>query len=206
MKISAQGYLDTYHLPWSKSIQPADKVLHSIDHFYGKMVVVTENIEGDLFTLGANSFYTSKKDIVPDWNYFGVQQLHSLLQHDISTGITLVGGNLFTAKKISCFDNSLAGYFYLATIWENILGGKEDYCLDYDDIVEYANFFNLVMPKVLYRGIFDKHNLIDIANKLDGLKIDGYILRTVDGFMRHELNKCVARYASPPSYHQKLIN
>jgi len=30
MKIFAQAYLDTYHLPWSQSIQPADKVLPNL--------------------------------------------------------------------------------------------------------------------------------------------------------------------------------
>lgn len=103
----------------------------------------------------------------------------------------------FDKNKISCFDSSFVGYFYLSTVWENILGGSESYCLDYDDIVEYANFFNLPMPKVMYRGLFDKYKLIDIADKLDSLTINGYILRTVDGFMRHELNKCVAIYRSP---------
>jgi len=68
---------------------------NSLDHFYGRMVIVTEQIDVNQFALDSDYLDTSKKDTISNWNHSCIQQLHSILQQDISNGITLVCGFLF---------------------------------------------------------------------------------------------------------------
>lgn len=195
IQTSKQKYPKTYHLPWSLGVQSDDKLLKSVSHFHGKMVVATEKMDGENTTLSSEYYHARSLDSQFNWTRSWVAKMHSVLKNDLSPGLKLVGENLFAKHAIYYPTNSLEGYFYLFSIWEDLVGGGDnDYCLDYDSIVEYAYLLDLPMPKVIYRGIFDEKALIEAAKNLDRETCEGYVLRTVDGFFRNEFTKCVAKY------------
>lgn len=192
---SKQKYPKTYHLPWSLGVQSDDKVLKSVSHFHGKFVVATEKLDGENTTIASDYYHARSLDSTFNWTRSWVAKMHSILKHELSPGLKLVGENLFAKHAIYYPDNHLSGYFYLFSIWEDVVGGgNNDYCLDYDSIVEYAALLDLPMPKVIFRGLFDEKALEDAAKKLNPEICEGYVLRTVDGFMRNEFTKCVAKY------------
>lgn len=194
IKTSKQKYPKTYHVPWSLAIQSDDKIFKSMSHFHGKFIVATEKLDGENTTLSSTYYHARSLDSAFNWTRSWVATMHACLRYDIPEGMKLVGENLFAKHAIEYPDYSLEGYFYLFSMWEDIIGSEEDYCLDYDDIVSYANLFDLPMPKVLYRGIYDEVALQKIANELDTSRCEGYVIRTVDGFMRSEFTKCVAKF------------
>jgi len=194
IKTTKKKYPKTFHVPWSLAIQSDDKVFPSMAHFNGKMIVVTEKLDGENTTLSSTYYHARSLDSQFNWTRSWIATMHAVLKMDIPEGMKLVGENLFAKHAIEYPDNSLEGYFYLFSIWEDVVGSDEDYCLDYDDIVAYAQLFDLPMPKVLYRGIYDEAALKKIANELDTTRSEGYVIRTVEGFMRSEFTACVAKF------------
>lgn len=193
MKTSKHKYPRTFHLPWSMGIQSDDKVLKSLSHFIGKEVVLTEKMDGENTTLGPTYYHARSMDSQYNWTRSWIVNMHAMLKSELEEGIKFVGENLFAQHAIRYSDNELEGYFYLFSVWKDITE-NEDFCLDYDSTVTYADNFDLPMPKVLYKGIFDEKAFIKIAKELDSGKIEGYVLRTVEGFKRSDFGNHVAKY------------
>lgn len=194
IKTSKKKYPKTYHVPWSLAIQSDDKMFKSMQHFHGKEIVATEKLDGENTTISTEYYHARSLDSTFNWTRSWLATMHACLKYEIPEGMKLVGENLFAKHAIEYPDYSLEGYFYLFSIWEDIVNNEEDYCLDYDDIVSYAALFDLPMPKVLYRGIYDEAALKKIAAELDTTRCEGYVIRTVDGFMRSEFTRCVAKF------------
>lgn len=191
---SKRKYPKTFHVPWSGGIQSDDKVFKTMTQFHGKIVVATEKLDGENTTLYSDHIHARSLDSTFNWTRAWVTKMHSVLKFDIPEKLKLVGENLFAEHAIRYQDGVLDSYFYLFSIWEDIIGSDEDFCLDYDDIVQYAELFELPMPKVLFRGVYDEKALIEIAKNLDTTRSEGYVLRTVDGFFRRDFTRCVAKF------------
>lgn len=188
-----QKYPRTYHFEWSLGMQSDDKMLKSMEHFIGKEVVATEKLDGENTTLARDYYHARSLDSNFNWTRSWVAKMHSVLRHELDEGIKLVGENLFAKHAIYYPDFNLDGYFYLFSVWEDLKDGT-DFCLNYNDIKEYAEILDLPMPKELYRGVFDEETLRKVAKNLDAGIIEGYVVRTVEGFSREDFSNHVAKY------------
>ncbi len=194
LKTSKRKYPKTFHVPWSGGIQSDDKVFKSMSHFHGKMIVVTEKKDGENTTISNQFLHARSLDSTTNWTRAWVTKMHSVLKFDIPDGIKLVGENLFAEHAIRYPDEHLEGYFYLLSVWQDIDGSDDDYCLSFSDTVDYADLLDLPMPKVLYRGIYDEQKLIELSKKLDLDKTEGYVIRLEDGFFRSQFKSSVAKF------------
>lgn len=187
----------THHVPWSLGIQSDDKVLKFIKQFYGEEIVVTEKMDGENTTLAHLYYHARSLDSAFNWTRSWVAKMHSVLRFDIPEDMKFVGENMFAEHAIRYPDGFLEGYFYLFSAWKDLQDGT-DYCLDYDETVEYAELLDLPMPRVIDRFIFDEKTgekrLRDIALKLDRNITEGYVIRTVKGFHRKDFKKHTAKY------------
>lgn len=192
--VSKRKFPKTHHVPWSLGIQSDDKVFPNMRHLEGKMIVVTEKLDGENTTMSRDFIHARSLDSPSNWTRAWVTKMHSALRYDIPDNMKIVGENLFAEHAIRYPDNSLNSYFYLFSIWSDVEGSEDDYCLDYDDIVEYAELFDLPMPKVLYRGLYNEKVLMNLQKTINFELSEGYVIRTVDGFFRSDFKNCVAKF------------
>lgn len=192
METSIKKYPRTFHFDFSPGVQSDDKVISSLNNFIGKEVVITEKLDGENTTLNSENYYARSIDSVYNWTRAWVARMHSTLKFDIPEGIKLVGENLFAKHSIP-YEN-LEGYFYLFSIWQDIEGKDEDYCIPYDELCEWADLLDIPLPKVLYRGIFDEEKIKKMASEIDYNKVEGFVCRLTDGFYRSEFETSVVKY------------
>lgn len=190
-------YTRTYHVHWSNGVQSDDKILSSLDHFEGKEIVVTEKLDGENTSLysaqDGGALHARSLDSQFNWTRSWITKMHSVLQHDIPAGMKLTGENMFAEHSVRY--NDLESYFYLFSIWEKSDNGIIS--LSWDDVVEWAKLFDLALPQVFYRGVFDEKLLIQLAKNLDPDKVEGYVIRSADSFLVSETNKNIAKYVRP---------
>lgn len=185
-----QKYPRTFHLRWSKGLQSDDKLQEDLSILKNcEELIVTEKMDGECTTLYPNYLHArsidSRHNFTRDW----VKKMHSVLRHDIPKGHRLCGENLWAYHAIDYPNGHLDGYFYLFSIWD-----ENDFCLDYDQTIEYANLLDLPMPKILYRGKWDEDLFKKLANNLDTSVVEGYVIRTVNGFHKSNFQKHLTKY------------
>lgn len=191
MSTSLKKYPRTYHFEFSDGVQSDDKIIESLKKFIGREVILSVKMDGENTTLTNEHYYARSIDSVYNWTRAWVSRMHSYLKLDIPEGFKFVGENLFAQHSIRY--EGLKGYFYLFSVWEDI-EGKEDYCLPYDTVCEYAELLDLPMPEVLYRGVFDEKIIRKIASEMDLTTMEGFVCRITDGFSRSEFKDCVAKF------------
>lgn len=189
-----QKYPRTFHLPWSPCVHSDDKVIHDTSHFIGKEVVVTEKLDGENTSFYHDYYHARSIDSRFNYTRSWIATMHATLRHDIPKNISLIGENMWAEHSIRY--NDLNGYFYLFSMWDSEYLGNtdgEDFCLHYDDIVEWAEMLDLPMPKILYRGEWDEKAIQKLSETLDFNTIEGYVVRTTEGFLRSETNLHIAK-------------
>jgi hypothetical protein len=184
-------YPRTYHLNWSKGVQSDDKIIKCLDHFIGKEIVALEKLDGENTTLYSDYYHARSIDSKFNFTRSWVATMHSGMRFDIPNNLRLVVENMWGKHSIR-YEN-LNGYAYLLSIWKDI-GSKKHICLNYDETLEWADKFDLPMPKELYRGVFDEVKLRAIANSLDDKKVEGYVIRLTDEYLLSNVNKSIAKY------------
>ena len=188
-------YPRTPHLPWSPGVQSDDKKLADVSHFEGKTVYVTEKLDGENCTMYRDYLHARSIDSPTNFTRSWVQQFHATIAHNIPEGWRIVGENVWAEHSIR-YEN-LKSYFYPFAVYDN-----NNYCLSYYDMVEfliqniYKDFPNKwqmpTSPEGLYHGVFDAEKIQIITLDLD--KVEGYVLRTDDGFHYDDFQFNVAKY------------
>lgn len=188
-------YPSTPHLPWSPGTQDDDKKLSSTNHFEGKQVYITEKLDGENTTMYRDYIHARSIDSPTNFTRSWVQQFHSYIAHNIPDGWRIVGENVWAEHSIRYED--LKSYFYPFAVYDN-----NNYCLSYDDMITFLRtqaFKDLpnkwthpVMPRLLYRNIFDAFSIEAIEINPD--KQEGYVLRTEEEFHYNDFETHVAKY------------
>jgi hypothetical protein len=107
---------------------------------------------------------------------------------DIPDGWRVIVENLYARHSIVYYD--LKSYAYGLSIWN-----EKNFCLNYDETVEWFQLFDIPTPKVLYRGIFDVDAIKKIYNStLMWNTCEGYVLRPVAGFAYSDFRKVVGKF------------
>lgn len=188
-------YPKTPHLPWSPGTQSDDRKLTSVEHFDGKEVYITVKLDGENTTLYSDYVHARSIDSPTNFTRSWVQQFHSTIAHNIPHGWRIVGENVWAEHSIR-YEN-LESYFYPFAVYDN-----NNYCLSYKDMLVFLRtvvFKDLpnkwrqpTTPKVIYKNIFDCDCIEPI--EIDSKTMEGYVLRTTEGFHYDDFHLHVAKY------------
>ncbi|MGW5968749.1 RNA ligase family protein [Streptomyces sp. NPDC055186] len=178
-------YPRTPHLPWSPGATSDDIRAGDLSGLRGREVVVTEKLDGENTTLYADGLHARSPDSAHHPSRAWVKSLQGRIGTRIPPGWRVCGENLFARHSIAYGD--LASWFYGFSVWD---GG--DRCLDWDRTVRFLRRLGVPAPRVLWRGVFDERALR--ALRLDTVRQEGYVVRTVEGFGRQEFGRRVAKW------------
>ena len=181
-------YPRTSHLPWSPGYTYDDVRKSSTDPFLGKEIVVTEKMDGENTTMYAEHIHARSLDSRHHPSRDWVKGLHAKVANQIPENWRLCGENVY-AKHAIFYDN-LPSYFLLFSIWND-----RNRCLSWDETVEWASLFDLVIPSVLYRGIWDQERLQELS--IDTANCEGYVVRLADEFHYDDFSVSVAKWVRP---------
>lgn len=182
-------YNRTYHLPWSPGATSDDKIIHSVEHFIGHDVIVTEKMDGENTTIYSDGtcharsldsgFHPSRT-----WIY----QLAGQIGYQIPTNWRICGENLFAEHSIHY--TNLSTYFMVFGIYD-----ENNICLNWDDTKEYCQMLDLQTVPELYRGQWDEELIKKCYKQIGNYGIqEGYVVRKTQAFSYDDFNLNVAKW------------
>lgn len=180
-------YPRTYHLPWSESVNSDDRIIQSLDGFFGKRVVVTEKMDGENTSMYTDYIHARSVDgrNHPSRNW--VKQFWSKISGDIPSGWRVCGENLYAEHSIKYDD--LQSYFMGFSIWN-----EKNNCLPWDETQEWFNLLGVCSVPVLYDGIFDETMIKKLWDSKNSERSEGYVVRIADEIPYSSFNKFVAKF------------
>lgn len=192
-------YPRTWHLPWSQGQTKDDRTLENCSQFEGQEVIVTEKMDGENTTMYRDYIHARSIDGRNHWSRDWVKNLQGRVGWEIPDGWRLCGENLMAEHSIAY--EGLQSYFLLFSIWND-----RNECLDWDEMVDYADILGLTTVPVLYRGIWDEDKVKSLFSDKDRDKIEGYVVRLVRGFHYGEFSKSLAKFVrkdhvNPANHH-----
>jgi hypothetical protein len=184
--IKKYKYPRTYHVTWSEGCTSDDKKLITMEHFKGKMVVVTEKMDGENTTIYSDGSNHARS--VDSRYHDSRSYVKSLASKICSTGLILpeeriCGENLF-AKHSIYYDN-LDDYFLAFSIWDG------NWCKSWESTIARCVDVGIKTVPVLYRGVYDEKIIKNIKLRQD---MEGYVIRLDEGFYLNEFSKSVAKF------------
>jgi hypothetical protein len=182
-------YPRTPHLPWSEKCTDDDKRLVNVDHFKNQEVIVTIKMDGENTTMYDDKIHArslnSNNHISRDW----VKGLWSSISYQIPADWRICGENLYALHTIPY--NHLTSYFNVISIW------NKDYCMGWDETVEWCELLQLETVPVIYRGIFNEKEIIkSFPREYNGDPTEGYVVRLTSGFDYKNFDKSVAKFVA----------
>lgn len=182
-------YPRTPHLPWSEKLGKDDRILKSIEQFVGQEVIVTVKMDGENTSMYKDHIHArsldSKHHPSQDWIKGEWGRIAWMLNDDER----ICGENLY-AKHTIHYKN-LKSYFNVFSWW------KDDFCLSWDDTVDYCDIMGLTTVPVLYRGIFDYDHIRDLYHPThNGDDCEGYVVRLAKSFEYQDFGKSIGKFVS----------
>ena len=198
-------YPRTFHLPWSMGATFDDKTLKTPEQFYGKEVVVTEKLDGENTTIYDDGYVHARSlDSRSHESQAWVRALAARLRHDIPRGWRVCGENMFAKHSLSY--DKLATYFYVFAIYD-----ENNYCLSWDDTVQWASLMGLTTVPTLYRGPWNEVRVraCYTGKSRVGREGEGYVVRVASGFPYRAFSRSLAKFVradhvQPDAKHWKL--
>ncbi len=189
-KIKAERfkYPRTPHLPWSPGVTSDDLKTQSVDNFKGKMVIITEKMDGENTTLYRDHTHARSVDSRHHYSRDWVKRLHAEISHEIPIGWRVCGENLYAQHSV--IYKSLSSYFYGFSIWND-----NNVCLNWSETLDWFSLLGLSSPAVLYRGIWDEKLVRSM--KVDTSASEGYVVRLADEFRFTEFSASMAKWVRP---------
>lgn len=181
-------YPRTPHLPWSEGRSEDDVSQKTTRVFDGRMVVVTEKMDGENTSLYRDHIHARSLDSGNHPSRSWVKQLHGQIAKDIPEGWRVCGENLYAQHSI--FYRDLSSYFMVFSIWN-----EKNEALSWDDTVQYAGLLGLITVPVLYRGPWNEKAVRALYNPLEHLdNREGYVVRVEDSFPYKDFAKSMAKF------------
>jgi len=181
-------YPRTVHLPWSPGFSDDDLHLETLACFEDNEVVVTEKMDGENTSIYRNYIHARSIDgrhhPSRDW----VKQLQAQLSIDIPNGWRLCGENLYARHSIA-YEN-LKSYFYLFAIFN-----ENNFCLSWDDTLEWADLLQVPTPRTLYRGPWSEAAVRSLTPNEE--VCEGYVVRHSGSFHFDDFKKNCAKWVRP---------
>jgi hypothetical protein len=163
-------YPRTYHLPFSPGLQNDDRLIETLGGLIGQEVIVTEKMDGENSSLYRDGFHArsldSRHHASRDW----LKKFHGEIAYKIPGGWRICGENMFAMHSI--YYSDLLSYFYGFSIWDD-----RNVALSIDDQNYWFHELGIVQPKTFYKGIFNLKVLHDLADSLDPIHQEGFVVR-----------------------------
>lgn len=183
-------YPRTYHMPWSEGMHDDDRMHKDMSEFVGKRVIVTVKMDGENTTMYPDYIHARSIDGRNHPSRSWAKQFHAQIQGDIPEGWRICCENMYAEHSIAYDD--LESFVYGFSIWDNM-----NYCLDWDLTTEWFFLLGITPVKVLYDEIYDEKAIKALWKPSDWNTIEGYVLRTADGFPYKDFRKQVAKFVRP---------
>lgn len=149
-------YPKTFHLPYSPGTTRDDKKLKDDSHLLNKEVVIKLKVDGENCNLTNDRNWARSVDSKDHPSRNWIQQFWEVLRYDIPDNMRICGENLYATHSIHY--TALPSYFLCFAIYEN------DICLSWDETKEWCSLLGLEMVPELYRGIYSKEKIIELAS------------------------------------------
>ncbi|MEU2628882.1 RNA ligase family protein, partial [Kitasatospora sp. NPDC007106] len=182
------SYPRTPHLPWSPGASADDVRAGGLDGLRGREVVVTEKLDGENTTLYRDGLHARSLDSGHHPSRAWVKALQGRIGPAVPAGWRVCGENLFARHSLAY--RELDSWFYGFSVWDDT-----DHCLGWDDTVRFLRRLGVPAPRVLWRGVLDEKALR--ALRFDTERVEGYVVRTAEGFPRAEFGQRVAKWVRP---------
>ncbi|ODG93955.1 2'-5' RNA ligase [Gottfriedia luciferensis] len=182
-------YPKTFHLPWSESKTSDDKTLHTIEHFIGKEVVVTEKIDGENCSIYRDAIHARSTDSLDHPSRHWVKMLQATIGYQIPEHWRVCGENVYAMHSI--LYEELDSYFYIFSIWD-----EQNKCLSWEETIIWSELLGLKTAPVLYKGVFNEEAIKACYTKKSNLggEQEGYVIRLTDGFQYNDFKYSVAKF------------
>ena len=185
-------YPRTYHVPASPGTTSDDRVLDGLSMFHGKEVVVTVKLDGENTTIYSDGYVHARSlDSGGHPSRSWVANLAARLAPELPAGWRLCGENMYAVHSIRY--EGLDSYFYGFSLWD-----ERSLCLDWGSTLEWFALLDVPSVPVLYRGLFDPKVLASLpSGSYEGNELEGWVIRTTDGFEYQQFRARVAKWVRP---------
>lgn len=181
-------YPRTFHCPWSYGRTKDDRVIEDMSSFHNKEVVVTVKLDGENTSLYYDYIHARTLEYSPRQDRDRIKALHASIAHDIPKDWRICCENIWAKHSIEY--KNLDSFLYVFSIWN-----EKNECLSWDETKEWSEMIGLKTVKELYRGPFDQEIIQSLyKEELDGDQMEGYVIRTADGFPYSKFSKHVAKF------------
>ncbi len=182
-------YGRTFHLPWSPGAHDDDKTLPNCDHFEGRIVVVTEKMDGENTTCYSDGHIHARSiDSKGGEDRAWVKKfLTENVCYNLPEGWRVCGENVW-AKHSIAYDN-LDTFFYGFSIWN-----ERNVCLSWEETLEWFELLGITPVPVQSLDVFSEQDLRKMERGIDTNKVEGYVVRVADSFKYGEFKSSVAKW------------
>ena len=163
-------YPRTHHFPWSQGVNDDDRVLQSLEAFYGQRVIFTEKKDGENTNFYRDYMHARSVDGRSHPSRSWVKRFWSQICMDIPKGWRICGENLYATHSIHYTD--LPSYFMGFSIWND-----RNVCLGWDETLEWFELLGITPVPVLFDGIFDEKTVRALWSENDWDRIEGNVGR-----------------------------
>jgi hypothetical protein len=153
-------------------------------------VVITEKMDGENTTIYSDYIHARSVDAPSHWTQSYVRQLQSKIGREIPKGWRVCGENLYAKHSIK-YDR-LEDFFLMFSIWDD-----QNRCLSWLETVEWSQLLGLKLVNIWFVGgtwskdtaqrLYDNHCL-------HHGEIEGYVVRTLDGFSYQMFRRNVGKF------------
>lgn len=166
-------YPRTHHLPWSLGISDDDRIIPSLEAFYGKRVVVTRKMDGENTSMYSDYIHARSIDGRSHGSRDWVKQFWSTISQDIPEHWRVCGENLYAKHSIEYTD--LSTYFMGFSIWN-----EYNVCLAWDETLEWFQLLGIQTVPILYDGVFDEDLIKGLWKEEEWDTHEGYVVRLAE--------------------------
>ena len=180
-------YPKTFHLPTSPGLQNDDRMLPDLACFEGKMIIITEKMDGENTSMYRDHYHARSLDSNnhPSRNY--VKGIWGAKRWVIPKGWRICGENMYAEHSIPYKD--LEDYFLVFSIWD-----ENNICLSWEDTKYWCESFGLkTVPELV--GPFEFEKLETIINHCHlPQDMEGYVIRNAEKFHYNAFQENVAKW------------
>lgn len=179
-------YGRTFHLPISPGATSDDKIMSSLKGLMVEDLVVTEKMDGENTTIHAGGSHARSPDSryhpSRDWLKAFAAGISPCLQE----GERIVGENLYARHSITY--DALPSYF-LGFAWI-----MDDEVQSWDLTMARLDELGIQAVPTLYRGPYREGLFDDLAQSLDPIRQEGFVVRTAETFVESAMPACMGKY------------
>jgi hypothetical protein len=179
-------YGRTFHLPISLGATSDDKIMSSLEGVMVDDLLITEKMDGENTTIHSAGTHARSPDSryhpSRDW----LKAFAAGVSPQLEIGERIVGENLYAKHSVGY--DELPSYF-LGFSW--IVG---DDIQPWDATLNRFNELGIEPVKTLYRGPFGEGVFEEVAERLDLIKQEGFVVRSAAGFKEAEMPTRMGKY------------